>query len=221
MGYSIDTDISDFGSGFNGASPLERQPHFSRVNPAVGFTVTPTRLAHPVRRLQPGEPRADGDRTGLRQSGRALRSAERFRKRSGSETGGRAHRRAGRAGRSCRPTSELERRHVPHGQPERHPVRRHRDECRIFRQCRQHPASRPRPVAGRQVGRLQLAPRLQLRRCHVSVDIRRQRQVEQHCGRERQHTCPARRSDTADSANTGRLVLDYDITTRSGMRGAT
>ena len=41
-GYSIDTDISDFGSGFNGASLLTGDHTFSRVNPAFGFTVTPS-----------------------------------------------------------------------------------------------------------------------------------------------------------------------------------
>lgn len=42
MGYSIDTDIGDLGSGFNQASPLTGDHTFSRVNPAVGFTVTPS-----------------------------------------------------------------------------------------------------------------------------------------------------------------------------------
>jgi iron complex outermembrane recepter protein len=41
-GYSIDTDIGDFGSGFNQPSILVGDHTFSRVNPAVGFTVTPT-----------------------------------------------------------------------------------------------------------------------------------------------------------------------------------
>ncbi len=41
-GYSIDTDIGDFGAGFDQASPLMGDHTFSRVNPALGFTVTPT-----------------------------------------------------------------------------------------------------------------------------------------------------------------------------------
>jgi outer membrane receptor protein involved in Fe transport len=41
-GYSIDTDIGDFGSGFNQPSVLTGDHTFSRINPAFGFTVTPT-----------------------------------------------------------------------------------------------------------------------------------------------------------------------------------
>jgi len=41
-GYSVDTDIGDFGSGFNEPSALTGDHTFSRVNPAFGFTVTPT-----------------------------------------------------------------------------------------------------------------------------------------------------------------------------------
>jgi outer membrane receptor protein involved in Fe transport len=41
-GYSVDTDIGDFGAGFDQASPLAGDHTFSRVNPAFGFTVTPT-----------------------------------------------------------------------------------------------------------------------------------------------------------------------------------
>ena len=40
-GYSIDTDIADFGAGFDQARPLAGDHTFSRVNPAFGFTVTP------------------------------------------------------------------------------------------------------------------------------------------------------------------------------------
>jgi len=40
-GYSIDTDVGDFGSGFDAASPLTGDHTFSRLNPAIGFTVTP------------------------------------------------------------------------------------------------------------------------------------------------------------------------------------
>jgi hypothetical protein len=39
-GYSVDTDLGDVGSGFDQASPLSGDHTFSRVNPAVGFTVT-------------------------------------------------------------------------------------------------------------------------------------------------------------------------------------
>jgi outer membrane receptor protein involved in Fe transport len=41
-GYSIDTDIGDIGAGFDQPSPLMGDHTFSRVNPAFGFTVTPT-----------------------------------------------------------------------------------------------------------------------------------------------------------------------------------
>jgi outer membrane receptor protein involved in Fe transport len=41
-GYSVDTDVSDAGSGFGAASPLTGDHTFSRINPAFGFTVTPT-----------------------------------------------------------------------------------------------------------------------------------------------------------------------------------
>jgi len=41
-GYSIDTDIGDFGAGFNQPSVLSGDHTFSRVNPAFGLTVTPT-----------------------------------------------------------------------------------------------------------------------------------------------------------------------------------
>jgi outer membrane receptor protein involved in Fe transport len=40
-GYSIDTDIADFGSGFDQPRPLTGEHTFSRVNPAFGLTVTP------------------------------------------------------------------------------------------------------------------------------------------------------------------------------------
>jgi len=41
-GYSIDTDIGDYGSGFDQPSILMGDHTFSRANPALGFTVTPT-----------------------------------------------------------------------------------------------------------------------------------------------------------------------------------
>ena len=41
-GYSVDTDIGDIGAGFDQPSPLTGDHTFSRVNPAFGFTVTPT-----------------------------------------------------------------------------------------------------------------------------------------------------------------------------------
>ncbi len=41
-GYSIDTDLGDFGAGFDQASPLKGDHTFSRLNPAFGLTVTPT-----------------------------------------------------------------------------------------------------------------------------------------------------------------------------------
>jgi outer membrane receptor protein involved in Fe transport len=41
-GYSLDTDIGDFGDGFNAPTTLSGNHTFSHVNPAFGFTVTPT-----------------------------------------------------------------------------------------------------------------------------------------------------------------------------------
>jgi len=41
-GYHVDTDVGDAGSGFDAASPLLGQHTFTRMNPAIGFTVTPT-----------------------------------------------------------------------------------------------------------------------------------------------------------------------------------
>jgi outer membrane receptor protein involved in Fe transport len=41
-GYSVDTDVGDVGSGFDAASPLTAAHTFGRINPAFGFTVTPT-----------------------------------------------------------------------------------------------------------------------------------------------------------------------------------
>ena len=41
-GYSEDTDLADFGNGFNRASTLAGNHSFSRLNPAIGLTVTPS-----------------------------------------------------------------------------------------------------------------------------------------------------------------------------------
>jgi outer membrane receptor protein involved in Fe transport len=41
-GYSVDTDIGDFGDGFNAPTTLSGDHTFSHVDPAFGFTVTPT-----------------------------------------------------------------------------------------------------------------------------------------------------------------------------------
>ncbi len=41
-GYHVDTDVGDAGSGFDEAGPLAGEHTFSRINPAIGFTVTPT-----------------------------------------------------------------------------------------------------------------------------------------------------------------------------------
>jgi outer membrane receptor protein involved in Fe transport len=41
-GYSVDTDVADAGAGFDEGRPLAGDHTFSRVNPAFGFTVTPT-----------------------------------------------------------------------------------------------------------------------------------------------------------------------------------
>jgi outer membrane receptor protein involved in Fe transport len=44
-GYSVDTDVGDAGAGFDQASPLTGDHTFTRLNPALGFTVTPTDTA--------------------------------------------------------------------------------------------------------------------------------------------------------------------------------
>ena len=41
-GYSVDTNIGDIGAGFDQPRPLAGDHTFSRVNPAFGFTATPT-----------------------------------------------------------------------------------------------------------------------------------------------------------------------------------
>src|ERR1700686_2597818 len=41
-GYHVDTDVGDAGSGFGEAGPLVGEHTYSRINPAIGFTVTPT-----------------------------------------------------------------------------------------------------------------------------------------------------------------------------------
>jgi outer membrane receptor protein involved in Fe transport len=41
-GYTVDTDVGDYGNGFNAATPLFGDHTFSRVNPALGFTFTPS-----------------------------------------------------------------------------------------------------------------------------------------------------------------------------------
>jgi len=41
-GYSVDTDVGDAGEGFDQANPLTGDHTFSRLNPALGFTVTPS-----------------------------------------------------------------------------------------------------------------------------------------------------------------------------------
>ena len=43
-GYHIDTDVGDAGSGFDQAGPLVGEHAFSRINPAIGFTITPTEV---------------------------------------------------------------------------------------------------------------------------------------------------------------------------------
>jgi outer membrane receptor protein involved in Fe transport len=41
-GYSVDSAVGDVGAGFDSSSPLTGNHDFSRINPALGFTVTPT-----------------------------------------------------------------------------------------------------------------------------------------------------------------------------------
>jgi outer membrane receptor protein involved in Fe transport len=40
-GYSVDSDVGDFGAGFGATRPLTGDHTFSRLNPSFGFTVTP------------------------------------------------------------------------------------------------------------------------------------------------------------------------------------
>ena len=42
-GYSVDTDVGDFGDGFNEAGPLFGDHTYTRVNPALGMTFTPSK----------------------------------------------------------------------------------------------------------------------------------------------------------------------------------
>jgi len=42
-GYSVDTDVGDFGDGFNEANPVSGDHVFDRLNPAIGFTITPNK----------------------------------------------------------------------------------------------------------------------------------------------------------------------------------
>ena len=41
-GYSVDSDVGDVGAGFGSSSPLTGNHTFSRINPALGLTVTPS-----------------------------------------------------------------------------------------------------------------------------------------------------------------------------------
>jgi outer membrane receptor protein involved in Fe transport len=41
-GYSLDTDLGDFGNGYGQASAVAGDHVYSRLNPAIGFTYTPT-----------------------------------------------------------------------------------------------------------------------------------------------------------------------------------
>src|SRR6516165_1671592 len=40
-GYSVDSDVGDYGAGFGATRPLGGDHAFSRLNPSIGFTVTP------------------------------------------------------------------------------------------------------------------------------------------------------------------------------------
>ncbi len=44
-GYSIDTDPADYGKGFLAAAPVAGDHSFVRINPSLGFTITPTKSA--------------------------------------------------------------------------------------------------------------------------------------------------------------------------------
>jgi outer membrane receptor for Fe3+-dicitrate len=41
-GYSIDSDLGDFGNGFDGPNALTGDHTYARVNPSLGFTLTPS-----------------------------------------------------------------------------------------------------------------------------------------------------------------------------------
>ena len=41
-GYSVDSDLGDFGDGYGDSSPVTGDHVYSRLNPAIGFTYTPT-----------------------------------------------------------------------------------------------------------------------------------------------------------------------------------
>jgi outer membrane receptor for Fe3+-dicitrate len=40
-GYSVDSDVGNFGAGFGATRPLDGDHTFSRLNPSIGFTLTP------------------------------------------------------------------------------------------------------------------------------------------------------------------------------------
>jgi len=42
-GYSVDTDVGDYGDGFDEANPVTGDHVFTRLNPAIGFTLTPSK----------------------------------------------------------------------------------------------------------------------------------------------------------------------------------
>lgn len=41
-GYSVDRDLGDFGDGYDERSPVTGNHVYTRLNPAIGFTITPT-----------------------------------------------------------------------------------------------------------------------------------------------------------------------------------
>ena len=85
------------GDGFNDADRSHRRSHLHRVNPAFGFTVTPTDNLTFYADYNRGQPRAHRDRVGLLRPRGALRTAQRFRQRPRPQAGcvsdlrGRAH----------------------------------------------------------------------------------------------------------------------------------
>ncbi len=105
-----------FRRGFRSSESPERRPHLQPTESRIRIDGDADRRPDLLRRLQRGEPCADGHRARLRQSRSALRTAQCLRKRSGFAASGRSNRGGGRTRQSPGSTADVERGCVPHGQ---------------------------------------------------------------------------------------------------------
>ena len=109
---------------------------FSRFNPAVGVTFSPSRDAQCLRRLQRRQPRGDVDRAGLRRPGGAVQAAQRDGRRPAARAGRHADVGSGRARRAIA-ASNWNAGALPRRQPRRHPVRHvGADRLRLLQELR-------------------------------------------------------------------------------------